>query len=128
MKANSGSWNRRGKSYGYEEFVEGLRPEAEEGGGLRLVSRDGVLKKMAARAVNAPLEEVGKRRFFKVSMEPQGLFEECVRDGWAGFYWPENEDWSNCDSSDAVKNRIKEGRLGSPRGFASIATVTFEAR
>ena len=118
------------QSYGYEEFVEGLRPEAEEGGGLRLVSRDGVLKKMAARAVNAPLEEVGKRRFFKVSMEPRGLFEECVRDGWAGFYWPRNEDWSHSqyNSSDAVRRRIEEVELGSLRDFAPIATVTFRSK
>ena len=49
------------QSYGYEEFVEGLRPEAVEGGGLRLVSRDGVLKRMAERAVNAPLEGSGQK-------------------------------------------------------------------
>ena len=118
------------QSYGYEEFVEGLRPEAEESGGLRLVSRDGVLKKIAARAENAPLEKVGSRRFFKVSMEDQGLFEECVRDGWAGHYWPKNEDWSDSryDFSDAVKNRIKEGQLGPLDNFAPRETVTFRSK
>ena len=119
------------QAYGYEEFVEGLRPEAEEqGGGLRLVPRDGVLKRIAARAENAPLEEAGNRRFFKVSLEPPWLFEECFRDGWVGYYWPENEDWSDprYDSSDAVKNRIKEGELASPMDFAPIVTATFRSR
>ena len=119
------------QSYGYEEFVEGLRPEAaEEGGGLRLVPRDGVLKKIAARAENAPLEKVGNRRFFKVSMEDQEVFEECIRDGWAGFYWPKNEDWSDprYDSSNAVRNRIKEGELGSLANFAPRETVAFRSR
>ena len=118
------------QSYGYEEFVEGLRPKAEEGGGLRLVSRDGVLKKIAARAENAPLEKVGNRRFFKVSMEDQRLFEECMRDGWAGFHWPRNEDLSDPQyaSSNAVRNRIKEGKLGEPTKFYPKETVTFRSR
>ena len=119
------------QAYGYEEFVEGLRPEAAgEGGGLRLIPRDGVLKAIAARAENTPLEEVGKRRFFKVSLERPGLFKECLRDGWVGHYWPENEDWSDprYDSSGAVKNRIREGKLGSLKNFAPIATVTFRSK
>ncbi len=119
------------QAYGYEEFVEGLRPEAaEEGGGLRLVPRDGVLKRIAARAANAPLDETGSRRFFKVSLEPSGLFEECLRDEWVGYYWPENEDWSDprYDSADEVKNRIKEGDLGSPMDFATITTATFRSK
>ena len=119
------------QSYGYEEFVEGLRPEAtEEGGGLRLVPRDGVLKEIAARAENAPLDKVGSRRFWKVSLEDPELFEECLRDGWVGHYWPKNEDWSDprYDSSDAVRNRIKEGKLGALLNFAPKETVTFRSK
>lgn len=119
------------QAYGYEEFVEGLRPEAaEEGGGLRLVPRDGVLKAIAARAENTPLEEVGNRRFFKVSLEDPGLFEECLRDGWVGHDRSENEDWSDprYDSSAAVRDRIVEGKLGPLKNFAQIATVTFRSR
>ena len=119
------------QSYGYEEFVEGLRPEAaEEGGGLRLVPRDGVLKKIATRAANAPLEEASNRSFFKVSLEDPELFEDCLRDGWVGHNWSKNEDWSDprYDSSDAVRNRIKEGELGSPLDFAQKETVTFRSK
>ena len=39
------------QSFGYEEFVEGLRPETEgDGGGFRLAVRDGVLKRISERA------------------------------------------------------------------------------
>ena len=40
------------QSYGYEEFVEGLRPETGDNGtaGFRLVAKDGVLKQIAKRA------------------------------------------------------------------------------
>ena len=76
------------------------------------------------------MEEVGNRRFFKVSLEDPRLFEECLRDGWVGHFWPKNEDWSDpqYDSADAVRNRIREGKLGSLRHFAPIATVTFRSK
>ena len=48
------------QSYGYEEFVEGLRPDTgsakgdgEAGAGFRLVATDGVLKRIAERARGA---------------------------------------------------------------------------
>ena len=44
------------QSYGYEEFVEGLRPVPNEGGqaGFRLEAASGVLKRIAERARNDP--------------------------------------------------------------------------
>ena len=39
------------QSYGYEEFVEGLRPDEDSAGvGFRLVATDGVLKRIAEHA------------------------------------------------------------------------------
>ena len=50
------------QSYGYEEFVEGLRPETAQPepdspttSGFRLVAKDGILKRIAKRAVNTHL-------------------------------------------------------------------------
>ena len=89
-----------------------------------------MLKKIAARAANAPLEDVGRRRFFKVSMEDRGLFEKCMRDGWAGYYWPKNEDWSDprYRSPDAVRNRIREEELGPLMNYSPKETVTFRSK
>jgi len=44
------------QSYGYEEFVEGLRPrtDGDGGAGFRLASGDGVLKRIAKRARRDP--------------------------------------------------------------------------
>ena len=110
------------QSYGYEEFVEGLRPETEgDGGGLRLKVRDGVLKRIAerARSARAPVPG-GKRRFFKVELRAEGIFEECMKDGCVRFVpWPGNgrhdeywdrDRWSDSryDTYDAVTDGIVE--------------------
>ncbi len=107
------------QSYGYEEFVEGLRPETEgDGGGLRLEVRDGVLKRIAERARSAPAPGAEGRGFFKVSLQAEGIFEECMKDGCVRFVpWPgdgkHHEYWdrdlwsdSRYDTSDAVTDRI----------------------
>ena len=72
------------QSYGYEEFVEGLRPETEgAGGGFRLAVHDGVIKRIAKKARSAPAPDTGagKRRFFKVSLDDREVFKECMGDG-----------------------------------------------
>ena len=74
------------QSYGYEEFVEGLRPVAADAGGMRLEVVDGVLKRIAAKAGKLPT--LGTRRIFKMSLgdpnawggtaESSGVFAECI--------------------------------------------------
>lgn len=44
------------QSFGYEEFVEGLRPRVDAEGAARFEVRDGVLKRIALRATGAMLE------------------------------------------------------------------------
>ncbi len=128
------------QSYGYEEFVEGLRPETEgDGGGLRLAVRDGVLKRIserarAARAVRA--DPVGMRRFYKVELGPVNaqVFRECMEDGCVRFGYKENwcdEDWSDSayDAYEVLMNRFKE-RWG-PRAASwwnSTSAATFRSK
>ena len=56
------------QSYGYEEFVEGIRPvaSAEQNAAMRLSVEPGVVKRIAERARKVP--EMGSRRIFKLSM------------------------------------------------------------
>ena len=94
------------QSYGYEEFVEGLRPDTgpgdptegkeerkeEIGGGFRLVATDGVLKRIAKRArepgaEDAPVDLTG-RQIFKMALrdpdrenEHADLFNMCISNG-----------------------------------------------
>lgn len=81
------------QSYGYEEFVEGIRPvaSAEENAAMRLSVEPGVVKRIAERARRVP--EMGSRRIFKLSMGDPKLwggtpssdpvFAECIDSGYA---------------------------------------------
>ena len=99
------------QSYGYEEFVEGLRPATEgDGGGFRLAVQDGVLKRVSKRARSAPAAHPGKRQFFKVALNDPEVLQECMEDGCVRCEWPDDEDWSSpgYDKFGAVMNRIEE--------------------
>ena len=90
------------QSYGYEEFVEGLRPVAADDGGMRLVVVDGVLKRIAERARKLP--GIGVRRIFKMSLgDPKSwggsardsaVFAECIDDDCVLLEYGGDIDWS----------------------------------
>ena len=101
------------QSYGYEEFVEGLRPDTggdeadgEVGRGFRLVATEGVLKRIAERARKVAEEtdrafELADRRIFKMGLgdpadpEQQGIFGECIANNYVGLGYGGDVDWSD---------------------------------
>ncbi|MYJ72374.1 MAG: AAA domain-containing protein [Rhodospirillaceae bacterium] len=76
------------QSYGYEEFVEGLRPETDGGAGFELKPRDGILKRIADRARKdldrnyvLVIDEINRGNISKVFGEAITLVEEDKREG-----------------------------------------------
>ncbi|MEM2124469.1 MAG: AAA family ATPase, partial [Methanolinea sp.] len=57
-------------SFGYEEFVEGLRPETDEEGTLRFAVAEGIFKRFCRDACNALLQKAG---IGKTWTEGQGI-------------------------------------------------------
>ena len=101
------------QSYGYEEFVEGLRPDTggdeadgAAGPGFRLVATEGVLKRIAERArkvaeVSGRAFELADRRIFKMGLgdptdpEQQGIFGECIANDYVALGYGGDVDWSD---------------------------------
>lgn len=76
------------QNYGYEEFVEGLRPEPLNNGvGFSLIPRPGIFKKMAEAASNSPeehvlvIDEINRANISKVFGELITLLERDKRLG-----------------------------------------------
>ena len=74
------------QSYGYEEFVEGLRPDTAKGAGFSLISTKGVLRRIAEHARNKTepyvlvIDEINRANVSKVMGELVTLLEEDKRE------------------------------------------------
>ena len=113
------------QSYGYEEFVEGLRPETgavdkkpKSSAGFRLVATPGVLKRIADRAREAshPAKasfRLDERRIFKMGLgnperknEYASVFMRCIEEGLVLLDKGREVDWSEAkfDGRDEIEN------------------------
>lgn len=137
------------QSYGYEDFVEGLRPdtsgEGGQGPGLRLTAQSGVFRRIADLAENARLNaravagsahlrhaeerfSLDGRKVFKMSLGRAGvedeIYERAMEEGYAALGWGGAIDWSNPKFQDfetlAARWREQPGQENAHGGRGDI--------
>ena len=133
------------QSYGYEEFVEGLRPETdtgsaeeetkETGTGFRLEPADGVLKRISERARKTPGRvdvtfDLAERQVFKMGLgipnTESHIFDECIANGYALLNWGGEIDWSDrrYDDVDNILARRQEEDPKSKTQDINVQSIT----
>lgn len=102
------------QSYGYEDFVEGLRSD-EEGNGF--VPKDGILKQICERASrkiqsNLPKYDFDENKinFYKMSLGNKSdnddtIFNYCIDNNCVALGWGGNIDFSHCKIYSDIKNK-----------------------
>lgn len=113
------------QSYGYEEFVEGIRPEVQKGGeddgGLRYTIKDGVFKRICISAKEAISRDrrgydfdTEKIKIWKMSLgntlDPADahIFDSCIEDGYVLLGWGDGLDFTDADSWDKVRELLRQ--------------------
>jgi 5-methylcytosine-specific restriction protein B len=123
------------QSFSYEDFVEGIRAESEEGK-LSYDVADGVFKRLCTAARGASRRQEGKlidlsgRRIWKISLGASGdenhIYEECIENGYALVGWGGSVDFSKAKSREDVHrlySAVEKDR--TPMDYPVTATYTF---
>jgi 5-methylcytosine-specific restriction protein B len=125
------------QSYGYEDFVEGLRPESKDGQVTYHVRR-GIFREACDAARLRKLVKPGltgkplkSRTIYKMSLGPVGTqvgkqaLQDCLENGYVVLGWGEDIDFTECKSADDVREKIKEERpsIENPESHARYLTL-----
>lgn len=122
------------QSFSYEDFVEGLRAETDENGGLRYEVVDGVFKSICEAAAakvtrqDIPPIDLGKMRIWKMSLgvsqsDEIYLYDECIQQGYVLLGYGETLDFSGCTNSDLIKQRFKESGVELEKNDYALTAV-----
>lgn len=106
------------QSYGYEDFVEGLKPESVDGQ-ITYPVRPGVFRRICEAARRSTMAKPGlkgkaleERTIYKMSLGRAGtaegnlVFKECIESGYILLGWGSHVDFSECQSYDQIKNKL----------------------
>lgn len=109
------------QSYGYEDFVESLKPKpTEDEKNIIFEPEDGIFKEICVRAQleQAPLHksyefDPKKTKIWKMSLgntydrEESAIFEKCIQEKVIALGWGMGLDFTGCDNRQAVINKLK---------------------
>ena len=102
------------QSYSYEEFVEGIKPDLENGKELRYKLQNSIFKTICNNAKEL-LETKVKYNFnkdnisvYKILIPDESLFAYCIENDCVAINWGNDIDISNCDSQEEIIAKIPE--------------------
>lgn len=112
------------QSYGYEDFVEGLRPELKDGQ-ISYRVRPGIFREVCDAARLRTLVKPGlsrtplkERAIYKMSLGRAGSVEgkqalqNSLENGYVVLGWGEDIDFSDCKNADEIRKTIDKERPG----------------
>nr|WP_276576031.1 AAA family ATPase [Oceanirhabdus seepicola] len=120
------------QSYGYEEFVQGLR--INENGGFEV--RDGILKKICDAASTNLTSRSSKYDFkeenidfHKMSLgntnQDTDIYDYCIQNNVVALGWGENIDYSDCNDKEEIREKYEENSK-EPKSFTIEAVERFK--
>ncbi|MBT5469708.1 MAG: hypothetical protein HOK41_03805, partial [Nitrospina sp.] len=118
------------QSYGYEEFVEGIRPVLFEGGdggsgeplgdGIQYECRDGIFKKLCLLAKESPSSSVQPENLdltdanvWKMSLgntlipDQAFIYDDCIKNNYILLGYGEGLDFSECNNREEVRDKLR---------------------
>lgn len=106
------------QSFSYEDFVEGIRANSNNGN-ISYDIEDGVLKSISDAAINQFSEgleetvELGDREIWKMSLGntlagEDYIFEDCIDNQYASLGYGWNIDFTSCNSREKVAQALRE--------------------
>lgn len=104
------------QSFSYEDFIEGIKAETEDGQ-VKYSIEDGVFKKLcdlAASKITASegvIGDLARRRVWKISLGntlkgEDHIFEDCIEQGYSLLGWGNDIDFSSCDHRKDIRNLL----------------------
>jgi 5-methylcytosine-specific restriction enzyme B len=119
------------QSYGYEEFVEGIRPVLIDGGdggsgeafgdGIQYECRDGIFKKLCLLAKDSPLSsaqsgnlDLAAANIWKMSLgntlipDQAFIYDDCIKNNYILLGYGEGLNFSECDNREEVRDKLRE--------------------
>lgn len=115
------------QSYGYEDFVEGLKPESFDGQ-ITYPVRPGVFRRICEAARRGAVGKPGlkgkslkERTIFKMSLGAVGTtvgnltFDECIENDYVLLGWGDHVDFSGCDSAKQINEKLEQDHPSAER-------------
>ena len=127
------------QSYGYEEFVEGIRPvlkSDDEGEGVRYECRDGIFKQLCKTASRRPATRGGFTiapddgvRVWKMSLgntldpDESAIYDEAVAGGYLSLGYGQGQSFLDCNTKEEVLARLREKDPSTDAQDFNVASV-----